>query len=234
MNAVLYIRVSTEEQVSTASVCSLRRSACGPTARHRASRSPPSIRDEGVSAAKGLATRPGGAELLGLVAAGSVRHVVALKLDRLFRNAEDALHQTTAWDRAGIALHLVDMGGATMNTGSAIGRMMLTMLAGFAEFERNLIAERTRQALEHKRGRREVYGCTPYGYTREGDSLCADADELATLARIRAWRAEGLSLRAIAARLTAAGTPTKRGGRWHPWTVSYLLKNELYSGEAVA
>ncbi len=112
------------------------------------------IREEGVSAGKPLATRPGGERLLQLVARKKVKHVVALKLDRLFRDAEDALHQTKAWDKAGIALHLVDMGGQTLNTATAMGRFFLNMMAGFAELERNLIAERTATALAHKKTHR--------------------------------------------------------------------------------
>src|SRR5579871_2418172 len=84
------------------------------------------IREEGVSASIPLAKRPAGAKLLdGLRDAigGGIGHVVCLKLDRLFRDAEDALRQTKAWDKAGIALHLVDMGGHSLNTGSAMGRM---------------------------------------------------------------------------------------------------------------
>jgi hypothetical protein len=73
-----------------------------------------------------------------------------------------------------------------------------------------------------------VYGTTPFGYERDGAELREHPDELATVAAVQEWHAEGLSLRAIAARLTAAGVPTKRGGRWHPYTVSYLLKNPLY------
>ena len=69
------------------------------------------IREEGVSGAKPLGIRPGGIELLALVATKKVGHIVALKLDRLFRDAADALHQSRAWDKAEIALHLVDMGG---------------------------------------------------------------------------------------------------------------------------
>ena len=44
------------------------------------------------------------------------KHVVGLKLDRLFRDAADALAQTRAWDKAGIALHLCDMGGGSVDT----------------------------------------------------------------------------------------------------------------------
>lgn len=101
-----YIRVSTGEQA---------RGGVSLTAQTEV------IREEGVSAAKPLATRPGGERPLQLVARKKVKHVVALKLDRLFRDAEDALHQTKAWDKAGIALHLVDMGGQTLNTATAWG-----------------------------------------------------------------------------------------------------------------
>jgi DNA invertase Pin-like site-specific DNA recombinase len=143
------------------------------------------IREDGVSGSVPLADRPQGVELLAALKQG-VAHVVALKLDRLFRDAEDALRQTRAWDRAGVALHLVDMGGQSINTASAMGRMMLTMMAAFAELERNLIAERTTQALQHKRNHRQVFNHTPYGYNRAGSALVASEDEQATIRRIRA------------------------------------------------
>ena len=55
-------------------------------------------------------------------------------------HAVDALTHVEEWDAAGIALHLVDLGGMSINTGSSMGKMLLTMLSGFAEFERNMIA----------------------------------------------------------------------------------------------
>lgn len=72
-------------------------------------------------------------------------------LDRLFRDAEDALRQTKAWDKAGIVLHLMDMGGTSINTASAMGRMLLTLMAGCAELDRILVAERTASVLAHKK-----------------------------------------------------------------------------------
>ncbi len=48
------------------------------------------------------------------------------------------------------------------------------------------------------------------------------------MARIKAWRAQGWSLRKIARELNEKGTPAKNGGRWHPGTVKYLLENNLY------
>src|SRR5690606_38452186 len=150
----------------------------------------------------------------------------ALKLDRIFRDAEDALRQTKAWDRAGVALHLVDMGGQTINTATAMGRFFLNVMAGFAELERNLIAERTQAALQHKKAHRQAYGPTPYGFDRRGDELRPNERERRTVRQIQAWRDQGWSLRRIAEGLNARGIPTKRGGRRHASTVRYLLQND--------
>ncbi len=186
------------------------------------------LREEGVSGARSLSLRPRGMELLALVSAKKVGHIVALKLDRLFRDAADALNQSRAWDKAGIALHLVDMGGQSLNTASAMGRFFLNMMAGVAELERNLIAERTEMALAHKKAHREAYAPTPYGFDRVGNSLVPNQQEMCIVVLIKTWRGEGWSLRKIAQALTEMGTPTKNGGRWHPGTIKYLLENNLY------
>jgi len=228
MGAVLYIRVSTDEQAQHGVSLDAQEERLRAYCTMRDLEISGVIRDEGVSAFKYLDKRPGGTELLDTIARGKAQHVVALKLDRLFRNTADALATTEKWSRKGVTLHLVDMGGAAMDTTSATGRMLLTMLAGFAEFERTLTSERTRTALHYKRDHGQVYGSTPYGYDRDGRVLTENTDELATVRTIRSWRGEGLSLRAIAARLTAADVPTKLGGRWHPRTVSLLVNNALY------
>lgn len=232
--AVLYIRVSTDEQARHGVSLDAQEERLRAYCTMRGLDVVEVIRDEGVSAFKDLQTRPGGSRLLQLLAQRKAAHVVALKLDRLFRKAVDALALTAAWDKAGVALHLVDMGGAAMDTSSATGRMMLTMLSGFAQFERDLISERTATALQYKRDKREVYGATPYGFVREGDALSEQADELATVAKIHSLHADGLSLRKIADLLTAEGVPTKRGGRWYGSTVRYLLTNQLYAQGDVA
>jgi len=113
------------------------------------------IRERGVTAKIKLNKRPEGSGIGKLTAAG-VCHIVALKLDRLFRNAVDALSRVEEWERAGIVLHLVDMGGQSVNKASSMGKMLITILAGFAELERNMIAERTTAALRHKKAHGEV------------------------------------------------------------------------------
>lgn len=69
------------------------------------------------------------------------RNVIALKLDRLFRNAADALTLTRQWDKTGIALHLVDVGGQAIN------------LAGTRAPTSNSPDEQTRIA-DHENGHR--------------------------------------------------------------------------------
>lgn len=226
--AALYIRVSTEEQVRGGVSLAAQEERLTAYCRMAGLEIAEVIREEGVSAGKPLATRPGGERLLQLAARKRIKHVVALKLDRLFRDAEDALHQTKAWDRAGIALHLVDMGGQTLNTATAMGRFFLNMMAGFAELERNLIAERTATALNHKKAHRQVYGPTPYGFDRVEEALAQNAGEREVLALIFAWRRTGWSLRRIAGELNGRGVSTKQGGRWHASTVRYMLQNNLY------
>jgi DNA invertase Pin-like site-specific DNA recombinase len=228
MEAIGYCRVSTEEQaregVSLEAQEARLRAYCTAAGLTLVD----ILGDEGVSASKPLEKRPAGLALLRALARKQARHVVVVTLDRMFRSTLDCLSTVQVWDKAGIGLHLVDHGGQSIATATAVGRMFLTMLAGFAEMERRLNGERTAAALRHKKGRRQVYSPTPYGFDRQGDGLVANASEQTVVAQVRQWHRQGTSLREIAARLTAANVPTKRGGRWHACTVRYLLRNGLY------
>lgn len=186
------------------------------------------IRDEGVSGAKRLETRPGGAELVKLVRSKQVQAVLTLKLDRLFRDAADCLNQTRDWDQSGIALHVIDMGGSALNTASAVGRMFLTITAAFAELERNLIAERTSTALRHKRDNKKAYSPTPFGFDRDGDALATNSGEAEVVKLIQELHAKRWSLRAIAAELTRREIPTKQGKSWYASTVGKILANTIH------
>jgi DNA invertase Pin-like site-specific DNA recombinase len=158
---------------------------------------------------------------------------VCLKLDRVFRDAEDALRQTKAWDKAGIALHLVDMGGHSLNTGSAMGRMFLTLMAGCAELERNLVAERTASVLAHKKQQGRVYNHTPFGFERVGDRLVVAVDEMAMVHLMQERREDGWSFAMIADAFNGDRVPGKNGGKWYARTVKNILDNTLYQTIAV-
>lgn len=219
MKAIAYVRASTDEQKITLAVqaekiaayCTMRGLELAEV-----------IQDAGVSGSLALKDRPAGQRIAEALCRHGAVHVVALKLDRLFRDAADALAQTRAWDKAGIALHLCDMGGGAVDTSSPMGRMMLTMLAGFAEFERALIAERTAAALAHKRARGEYTGGrAPYGHRLEAGELVEDAGEQAVIAAARRLKAVGLSLRTIAAELHRAGMVARNG---HAFTATQVQR----------
>lgn len=187
------------------------------------------IADKGVSGGVPLASREGGQDLFHSIAENEIDVVVSVKLDRLFRDAADCLNTSKEWDNKGIALHLLDLGGSTLDTSTAMGRMFLTISASFAEMEKNLIQERTKNALQYKKTNKEVYGQTPTGYDRKGDKLVKNDKELELVKYIKKLRNAGNSLRKIADKLNDAGYKTKQGGqKWYASTVSYILKNNLY------
>lgn len=226
--AIGYVRVSTQEQADMGVSLAAQEARIRAYCQVHGLELVELVIEEGVSAFTPLADRPAG--FLARLKARRAAHVVGLKLDRLFRNAEDALRVTREWDEAGVGLHLVDMGGQSVNTRTAMGKMWLTMLAGFAEFERGLTSERTAAALAHKKANGEAYGPTPYGFQRVEDELVADKAERKVVDKILARRAAGQTLRAIAEWLNTAGIPTKQGGRWYASTVKYLTDNTLYQG----
>lgn len=221
--AVGYVRASTTDQEETikaqqetiATYCTLR----GLTLSH-------TYIDHGVSGTVPMQDRPQGAAMLRHLDSRTKDRptaVVAVRLDRLFRNAADCLSNVQEWDRRGIALHLIDLGGQSIDTSSAAGRFFITVIAGAAEMERNLISERTAAVLRAKRSRGEVFNHAPYGYDRIGDRLIPNEGEQAILRRILTLRQGGASYTSIAATLNAEGIAGKAGGRWAAQTVKNVV-----------
>lgn len=230
--AVVYLRVSTEEQSKEGVSLEAQEEKIRAYCSLKGLEIVEVCIDAGVSGSKRLESREAGSRLIKLVNEGKANAVVALKLDRLFRNAVDALLTTEGWDKQGIALHLVDMGGQTIDTKTAMGRFFMNTMAGFAELERNLTSERTATALNYKKNSKQAYSPTPFGFERVGDSLVEDEQEQAIIRRIFFERSEGLSYWKIAEELNSLGIATKKGGKWYASTVKYILDNNLYD-EAV-
>jgi site-specific DNA recombinase len=192
--------------------------------------------DAGESAGKPLAARPGGRKLLGLVKRKAVGSIVVLKLDRAFRNAKDCLNVVDDWDRLGVALHIVDMGGQSIDTQSAMGRMFLVMAAGFAEMERRLTMERTVAALAHKArtGNMRTNSTAPFGWKYEGNALAELPDEQLVIGLVRVMRQTGVSFRAACAELTARGHRNRSGGEFAPVQLERMLRGSVRQMHAAA
>lgn len=143
-------------------------------------------------------------------------------LSRMSRSVPDTLAIVARLDKAGAGFVSLT---ESIDTTTAAGRMVTTMLAAFAAFERELTAERTATALHHKRAKGERTGGVPFGWTDEDGRLTPVPAEQAVLERITACREAGLSYRQIAAELTAAGILTKQGkAKWTHTAISSILK----------
>jgi len=183
------------------------------------------ITDAGESA-KSL-ERPGMARLLAMVDAGEVQVVIIAKLDRLTRSVRDLGDLMERFNKHGVSLVSV---AESLDTGSAAGRLVLNIMTAVSQWEREAIGERTATALQHKKAHSRVYNHTPFGYTRDGDDLVPLPEEQAVIGRIRLYKANGHSLRRIAAALNGDSVPTKQGRQWAAQTVKDVLN--LSMGEA--
>ena len=143
----LYVRVSTERQSDEGHSLADQESRLRGYAQSLGLPVTDTFIEAGVSGAKRLHTRPKGAELLATLRRGD--HVIAAKLDRLFRSASDALNVAEDFRESGIHLHLLDIGGEV--TGNGAAKLVFSVLAAVAEMERERIGERVRSVKQHLR-----------------------------------------------------------------------------------
>ena len=172
------------------------------------------IEDAGVSGK--TIERPGLQAALARLDAGEADGLLVAKLDRLTRSVRDLGALLDRGFRERFALLSV---GENVDTRTAAGRMVLNIMAVISQWEREAIGERTREALSHLRASGARLGGEALGWARseerdeDGRLVVREVDDEAnTVRRILALRAEGRSLREIAAKLAEEGHRTKRGG----------------------
>lgn len=228
MKAIGYTRCSTQEQSDSGLGLGAQAERIRAYCRMKNLELVDVVTDAGISGGKPLATREGGQRLLSVIQSRQAEAVVMLKLDRMFRNAGDCLTTVEKWERSGVALHVVDLGGNAIDTTSAAGRFMLVVLAGAAEMERNLTRERTRSAMAVKKANGQRVGTVPYGcnLASDGVALVENPAEQAVIADIVAMRQAGRSFQKIADTLTDRRIPTKTGksDRWAWQAVAAILR----------
>src|SRR6266849_2320133 len=102
--------------------------------------------------------RPGLAQLLRDIAAGHIDCVVVYKVDRLSRSLLDFAKMMDTLDRHQVAFVSVTQ---HFNTATSLGRLVLNILLSFAQFEREIIAERTRDKIAATRRKGKWCGGMP-------------------------------------------------------------------------
>jgi len=217
--AIAYIRVSTEKQANEGISLEAQESRIQQWCQANGYELEGVYVDAGISG-KSMETRK---ELLAALAAlKKGMALVSYSLSRLARSTKDALVIGEM-----VAKKQADMVSLSeqIDTTTAAGKMMFQMMAVLAEFERNLVAERTANALQHKKRTGQKYtNKTPYGFEAIEGRLVEVKQEAAVVADIQAARASGATLQAIANDLNGRGIPTKTGKQWQPATIHYLLK----------
>jgi DNA invertase Pin-like site-specific DNA recombinase len=170
-----------------------------------------------------LDNRPGLMAALDALAEHGAGVLLVAKRDRLARDVVNMAMIERLAERTGAKVRSA-AGEGTDGANDPSAMLMRGMIDLFAQYERALIRSRTSAALAVKKGRGERIGSVPYGSRLAADGVHLEADpaELVALALVRELRAEGLSLRAIGARLTAAGCVPRGGNAWNPNTVSRL------------
>ncbi len=227
-----YVRVSTQRQGTEGVSLEAQEAAIRDYCERKGLGEPVVISD--TASGKDL-NRPGIREVIARTEAGEVGHVVVYRLDRLSRKTLDALTLIGEVFDGHTGFHSVKQ---DLDTSTAQGRFFAGQLVLFAELEREMIAERTREAAGACIAQGKQFGALPYGYKKgeDGKTLARCEKEWPVVERIRREREE-LSYSKIAAGLNADGIPTKRGGKWYGETVRCLLtrkRNGADSGPAGA
>jgi site-specific DNA recombinase len=217
-----YCRVSTREQASDGGSLAAQENRLRGLAETDGRPIGRMLVDAGYSA--GSLKRPAVQELLGLVREGKIAAIYCTKLDRLVRSLADLLAIVKLLQKHDVALVSAS---EHIDTGTAAGRMMVSMLGVIGEFERERLSERIKDVTFDKRQRKLVYcGSAPFGYKREGKSLVEDDGEQTALSTIRSMHNEGASYRQIARWLTDNGYQPK-GSAWYAASVRAILASRM-------
>lgn len=225
MRAAAYVRVSSADQIDGTSLGHQRESIAA-YAKMRGIKLVTICQDNGVSGGMPISERPAGNKMVQAIDAGEIEAVLMLKIDRGFRNVIDCLSSIDSWAKSGVSVHFIDMGGMTVDSSSANGRFMLTILSGVAELERQTIKDRCNSGRKIKKAQGCLVGGTPFGYDVEpvSNKLLLNSQEQDVIAEITELHGAGMSYSAISRELNNRGYATKKGGKWFAQQVKNVLK----------
>jgi len=188
----------------------------------------------------GTIDRPALQKLIDDVEDGRIDVVVVYKVDRFARSIGDFAKMMDLLKRHGVAFVSVTQ---HFNTGDSMGTLTLNILMTFAQFEREMTAERIRDkiALSKKKGK-FTGGRVPTGYTLDDHKLTIDQQEAEGIRMLFQEYANTGSLAEACRRTNAAGHCTKKvvfktdgrisgGGPFVPKNAWHILRNRIYLGE---
>lgn len=242
VRCAIYNRKSSEEGLEQGfNSLDAQREACAAYVLSQASEGwslvPDSYDDGGLSG--GTLERPGLKRLLADVAAGRIDIIVVYKVDRLTRSLIDFSKLVEAFDAASVSFVSITQ---SFNTTTSMGRLTLNMLLSFAQFEREVTAERIRDKIAASKAKGMWMGGTPpLGYEPNGRSLATVDDHAAIVRDIYRRYLDLGNVRLVADALSRGGvrTPlrvskagrTYGGCRFTRGHISAILRNPIYAGD---
>jgi len=175
--------------------------------------------------------RPGLRQALEEAAAGVYELLLVYRVDRLSRSVRQLAEIGENLDHFGVSLRSAT---EPFDTSTAAGKMMLQMLAVFAEFERTTIVERITAGMERAASEgRWIVGSTPFGYVRDRarKQIVPDPARADIVRRIfRMYAEDRMGAEAIAKVLNAEGHRSKNGVPFARPNVLWILRNPVYVG----
>jgi site-specific DNA recombinase len=197
----------------------------------------PEIYDDG-GISGGTLARPALQRLLADVAANRIDIIVVYKVDRLTRSLLDFAKLVEAFDKAGTSFVSITQ---SFNTTTSMGRLTLNMLLSFAQFEREVTAERIRDKIAASKAKGMWMGGTPpLGYEPDGRSLAIVDDQAEIVRQLFARYLDFGGVRELVDAMNAEGSrvPVRTaitgkvtgGGAWQRGQVYLMLKNPIYIG----
>lgn len=223
-----YLRVSTDRQAEEGFGLDVQEQKVRGWAKAEGHKLVAIYRDEGISGSKGLGDRPGLADAVSAVLDGAAAGIVVPRLDRLARDLivqEQALAEV--WRLGGEVWSCSAAEGAYLSDDpdDPSRKLIRQVLGAVSEYERSMVALRLRMGRKRKFDRGGyAYGAPPFGKRAEGKALIDDPAEMAAVGLICSLREDGKSYRQIVRALVVDGHRTKRGGAWHPKTVSSIVQ----------
>jgi site-specific DNA recombinase len=186
--------------------------------------------------------RPALQRLLADIERGQVDVVVVYKIDRLSRSLLDFAKLIEVFEKRQVSLVAVTQ---QFNTATSLGRLVLNILLSFAQFEREMIAERTRDKMRAARRKGKwIGGTVPFGYDARDKKLVVNEAEAQQVRALFDMYLEERSILRLVEHANGLGWRTKSwnskrkggrpGGHWTKSIMGRLLANPIYAGKVIA
>lgn len=173
--------------------------------------------------------RPGLNQMLSDIRCGLIDSVLVYKIDRLARSVRDFHTLVEVFEDYGVRFVSVTQ---NFDTSGPMGRLLLNILLDFAQFEREMIADRTQDKMQ-QRAQKGLWngGIPPYGYTRNDKKLVPQSEEAATVRFMFDCFANDPSITRLRSQLQSRGLLPRSGKQWLKTSLSNMLHNPVYVGK---